>query len=176
MARTQLFTAWGGARPARAARRVAVLLTDSRADVDRELTARHAAELRRAGVRVVVVGIGRDVDVAELRGVSSPGGGNYIQAESYVTLESTLDGLVQAVCGVCLWCVCGVPCVCLVCVLCLHVCVYMHVCSTLVSVFRATFRVRLRIDSKSTRQRFLNQFAFRVCLGGASRPLWRLPF
>ena len=93
---TAVFTAAHGDRPAVPDR--SVLVTDGQSNVDEDRTTAEAAEARRRGIELYVVGAGDDVNVVELDGIASTPKSEHVlmmtsSAQSSTVADTLLDRL-----------------------------------------------------------------------------------
>lgn len=85
---TAVFTASRGDRlgvPNRA-----VVITDGQSNVQQDRTLTEAAEARRSGVELFVVGVGEDVNVAELHGIASTPGSEHVLMMRSTSMSSAV--------------------------------------------------------------------------------------
>jgi len=93
--RSETFTPSSGAREG--AEGVAVLITDGRSNVHREMTQHRAAELRRSGVTVHVIAL-HDADVVEARGIAGSTGLVQLvhdEQQGHAAVDAVADRLCQ---------------------------------------------------------------------------------
>ena len=97
----QQFTSENGDRDF--AKNIAVILTDGESTMDVNLTIPDAIAAREAGIEIYVVGITDQVNVEELRLMSSEPqvrNRNYFLTSEFSTLQAISDGLVSQTCAV----------------------------------------------------------------------------
>lgn len=69
MMRSIMFTSQNGDR--RNAPNIAIVITDGRSTYDHNLTLPYATDAKRAGITIIAIGVGDQVDPAELNGIAS---------------------------------------------------------------------------------------------------------
>ena len=97
LARTRVFNPDGGDR--QDAPDYILLFTDGGANIRENETIPQAILDRIQGIRIAAVGVGRDIDMMELRGiVSYPADSNINTVDSFSQLDQLADRLVDATC------------------------------------------------------------------------------
>ena len=100
VARSQVFNIQNGDRPD--IQNIAIIVTDGKSTFDSQKTIPYAQELQKDGVQVFSVGITKEVDEAELRGMSSQPQArnqNYFTSADFQSMGSVLDGLLAQACA-----------------------------------------------------------------------------
>ena len=99
MAVDDVFTSSGGDRSG--VPNVVVLLTDGQSNVDRASTAAEALRARNAGVRLIVIAMGQEVDNAEINAVASdPDSSNVYVMNDVTQLEQTASDVLDELCAI----------------------------------------------------------------------------
>ena len=99
MAVDDVFTSSGGDRSG--VPNVVVLLTDGQSNVNRASTAAEALRARNAGVRLIVIAMGQDVDNAEINAVASdPDSSNVYVMNDVTQLEQTASDVLDELCAI----------------------------------------------------------------------------
>ena len=78
---------------------VIVVMTDGYATLAQQRTAAEAKELRGAGARVIVVGVGDHIDIGNINEITSdPDNANTFRMPSVDEVESTATAILDSVC------------------------------------------------------------------------------
>ena len=95
--RTQMFTSWNGDRPDAA--NVIILITDGKSN-NRDATLQEAVETRKAGIHVIVIGVGQSVGTQELAGIASdPDYENMYTVVNFYALSGIMDSILVGTCN-----------------------------------------------------------------------------
>lgn len=79
-----------------ASRKVVLLITDGRSNIDRHLTIPNAEELKKMGVDIYVVAVGSNIDIVEIVNIAGPGSINPNRSrEKYLFRVQNLNGFLK---------------------------------------------------------------------------------
>ena len=95
--RTEMFVAERGDRPD--AINIAVVVTDGKSN-NRKRTLEEAVATRKAGIHIVVIGVGSSIEEEELRGIATdPDDDNVFIVKDFYALTKVLTPLLTSVCN-----------------------------------------------------------------------------
>ena len=77
---------------------IAIVVSDGQSNIRREDTIASAEQARNAGIRLMAVGLGSNVDRSEIEGIASSPGTNAFYLEDNADMSVTVDAILNQIC------------------------------------------------------------------------------